>query len=123
VLAVGAADDGLGKWDRAPYSNYGPWVDATARGTNVQSTFGRGKTKVAQGRFPSPLDPTINFGGWASWDGTSFSAPVAAAMIARTMSRKGYSSATEAETALISTSPLSQLADFPNAVQLDELAP
>ena len=52
VLAVGAIDDDSGKWARAGYSNYGPWVDATARGSNLQSTFAREKT---QGR-PGPDD-------------------------------------------------------------------
>ena len=61
------------------YSNYGPWVDATARGSNLQSTFTREKTKVAQGSAPSPTDPTIAFDGWAAWDGTSFATPIAAA--------------------------------------------
>ncbi len=43
-----------GKWSRAGYSNHGPWVDATARGSNLQSTFTRAKTKVAQGSTISP---------------------------------------------------------------------
>jgi hypothetical protein len=121
VLGVGASDEGLGKWWRADYSNYGSWVDATARGSNLESTYGRGKTKVSLGSSGSPFDPVISFTGWASWDGTSFSTPIASAMIARMMSRKGYSSASEAEDALVATSPRSQLLDFPHAVQFDEL--
>jgi hypothetical protein len=45
VLAVGAVETkGDGNWNRADYSSSGPWVDATARGTNLQSTFAFGKT-------------------------------------------------------------------------------
>ena len=97
VLAVGAVEQREGKWTRAGYSNHGPWVDATARGTNLQSTFTREKTKLATGLTISPTDPTIAFDGWASWDGTSFATPIAAAMLARTMSRKGLTAAAEAQ--------------------------
>ena len=57
VLAVGAVDERSGKWTRAAYSNHGPWVDATARGSNLQSTFARAKTKIALGSTISPFDP------------------------------------------------------------------
>jgi hypothetical protein len=121
VLAVGAVEQHDGKWSRADYSNLGPWVDATARGTNLQSTFGRGKTKVAQGTTISASDPAIAFGGWAAWDGTSFAAPIAAAMIARTMSREGITAAADAQTKLLANAPLAPQPDFPQAVLLDEL--
>jgi hypothetical protein len=122
VLAVGAVEQRDGKWSRADYSNHGPWVDALARGSNLQSTFPREKTLVAQGSTIDPAtDPTIAFDGWASWDGTSFATPIAAAMLARTMSRTGLVSAAQAESKLLASSPPAQLADFPNAVVLDEL--
>jgi subtilisin family serine protease len=121
VLAVGAVEQRDGKWTRAGYSTHGPWVDATARGSNLQSTFTRETTKVAQGSTTSPADPTITFGGWAAWDGTSFATPIAAAVLARTMSRKGLASAAEAQAQLLATSPPAPRPDFPNAVLLDEL--
>jgi hypothetical protein len=120
VLAVGAAENKGGNWNRADYSNYGPWVDVTARGTNLHSTFAYGKTKVAAGPTISRLDPTITFNGWAAWDGTSFATPITAAMIARSMSRKNLPVSSEgADLAL--RSGQSAPADFPNAVLLDEL--
>jgi hypothetical protein len=122
VLAVGAADPSEGKWTRADYSNFGPWVDATARGSNLQSTFTREKTLVAQSLTINPAtDPSIAFDGWASWDGTSFATPIAAAMIARTMSRSGVMSAAEAQSHLLASSPPAPQPDFPHAVLLDEL--
>jgi subtilisin family serine protease len=40
VIAVGAVQlDASGRWRRACFSNYGPWVDASAPGVNVLSTF------------------------------------------------------------------------------------
>ena len=54
VVAVGAVEEDGGKWWRADYSNHGAWVDAAARGSNLQSTFTRLKTKVAQGATISP---------------------------------------------------------------------
>ncbi len=121
VYAVGAVEPDTGKWRRADYSNSGPWVDAIARGSNLQSAFARAKTKVAQGAITSPADPVVGFDGWASWDGTSFSTPIAAAMIARTMTRSGLSSPREAEYKLMATSPFGTSPDFPNAALLDEL--
>jgi hypothetical protein len=121
VLAVGAVETNAGKWTRADYSNFGPWVDAVARGSNLQSTFAKAKTKLALGLLPDPMDPVITFGGWASWDGTSFATPIAAAMIARTMTRGALPSPQEAEIKLLATSALGTQADFPNAVLLDEL--
>lgn len=121
VLAVGAVEPRDGKWTRASYSNHGPWVDATARGSNLQSTFSREQTKVAQGLTTSPADPTIAFGGWAAWDGTSFATPIAAAVLARTMSRNGLASAAGAQAQLLASSPPAPQPDFPHAVLLDEL--
>ena len=66
-------------------------------------------------------DPTIAFGGWATWDGTSFATPIAAAMIARTMSRSGVFSAGEAQSHLLASAPPAAQPDFPHAVLLDEL--
>ena len=121
VLAVGAVETkGDGNWNRADYSNYGPWVDATARGTNLQSTFAYGKTKQALGPTISRMDPTITFVGWAAWDGTSFATPITAAMIARAMSRKGLPVSSEGAYVALRSGQAAP-ADFPHAVLLDEL--
>jgi hypothetical protein len=120
VLAVGAVEEKDANWTRASYSNHGAWVDVTARGTNLKSTFATAKTKVAQGSAPAASDPTVAFGGWAAWDGTSFATPIASAMLARTMTRFSVSSPASAEAILLAASPYAP-ADFPNAVLLDEL--
>jgi hypothetical protein len=121
VLAVGAVDpEKDGTWRRAEYSNHGAWVDATARGSHLQSTFTRAKTKIALGSMPGPFDPIITFDGWARWSGTSFSTPIAAALIARTITRSGLP-APQAQTKLLANAPLAPQPDFPNAVLLDEL--
>lgn len=121
VLAVGAVEGAEGTFARASYSNFGRWVDATARGSHLQSTFTRETTLLALGTEPSPFDPTIGFDGWATWDGTSFATPIAAAMIARTMSRAGVPAAAEAQLALTLSTPPAPAPDFPAAVLLDEL--
>jgi hypothetical protein len=77
---VGVA--GLGPTGPAEWSNYGPWVDACAPGTDIVSSF--------FARFDGDL-PRINgidsddFDQWATWSGTSFSAPVVVAALAREM--------------------------------------
>ena len=123
VLAVGAVENQDANWHKADFSNYGWWVDATARGVNLQSTFTKGKTRKATGTKPDPADPWISFDGWAAWDGTSFASPITAAMIARTMSRNGFASAADAQAHLLQTSPPAPQPDFPLAVLVDELQP
>ena len=123
VLAVGALNEKGGHWSRADFSNYGWWVDAAARGVNLQSTFTKGKTRKATGSAPDPADPWISFDGWAAWDGTSFASPIASGMLARTMSRNGFASAADAQAHLLSTSPPAPQPHFPLAVLVDELQP
>jgi subtilisin family serine protease len=87
VVSVGA----LGSAGRALFSNFGGWVDACAPGVGVLSTFFEGFTE----RFDVEADAvggddateTVevdgrSFTGWATWSGTSFSAPKVAAAIA-----------------------------------------
>jgi hypothetical protein len=123
VVAAGAVDEKDGHWSKADFSNFGWWVDTAARGVNLQSTFNKGKSKAATGPKPDPADPWIAFDGWAAWDGTSFSCPITAAMLARTMSRNGFATAAEATAHLLSTSPPAPQPDFPLAVLVDELQP
>jgi hypothetical protein len=123
VLAVGAVDQKDSHWRKADFSNHGWWVDAAARGVNLASTFSKGVTKVAQSDKPDPSDPSITCEGWAAWDGTSFSSPITAAVLARTMSRNGLASAADAQAHLLSTSPPAPQPDFPLAVLVDELLP
>ena len=77
---------GLGPTGPAEWSNYGPWVDACAPGTDLVSSF--------FARFDGGL-PRINgfdaddFREWATWSGTSFAAPVVVAALAREMVTTG----------------------------------
>ena len=97
-------------------------MDLVARGSNLQSTFAHETTKVAQGPVVDAFsDPSVSFDGWAEWDGTSFSTPIAAAMIARTMTRTGIYYAPDAAYKLTQNSPSAALAEFPNAKLVDEL--
>ncbi|WP_326642531.1 S8/S53 family peptidase [Streptosporangium sp. NBC_01755] len=64
VIAVGALD--AAERDRAPFSAYGPWVDACARGEWLSSTF------LEHGAFR----------GYACWSGTSFAAALVSGAIA-----------------------------------------
>jgi hypothetical protein len=77
VVSVGAidADD-----DPAPFTNYGPWVQACALGADVVSLFYEG----FDGAEPpvAGVDPD-RFEGWAIWSGTSFAAPRVVAALAR----------------------------------------
>ncbi|MDO9175613.1 MAG: S8 family serine peptidase, partial [Actinomycetota bacterium] len=82
VIAVGA----LGPDGPAPFTNYGSWVTACAPGVDIVSRFFDGVDVHDDG------DPaTADFRGWAKWSGTSFSAPIVAAAIAREASLYGIS--------------------------------
>ena len=78
VIGVAA----LGPTGPAEWSNYGPWVDACAPGTDIVSSF--------FARFDGATPPingidTDDFVQWATWSGTSFAAPVVVAALAREM--------------------------------------
>jgi hypothetical protein len=78
VIAVGAVD----AYGPTPWTNYGEWVDACAPGADLVSSF------FADFDGPEPRINTADpdrFGGWATWSGTSFSAPVVVAALAREM--------------------------------------
>ncbi|MEV0596164.1 S8 family peptidase [Nonomuraea cavernae] len=64
VVAVGAVDES--EEHRAPFSAYGSWVDACARGTWLTSSF---------------LERD-EFAGYAAWNGTSFATALVAGAIA-----------------------------------------
>ncbi len=78
VVSVGALDE-----DERPasYTNYGSWVRACSRGTDVVSSFFQG-FNGAEPPDAAGADPD-NFDGWAQWSGTSFAAPRVVAALAR----------------------------------------
>ena len=79
VIAVGSVTDAD---ERADYSNFGKWVDASAPG-QVHSTFVKwGDSHAA--------DSGEHFHGFATWSGTSFSTPKVAAAIATRLAPGGW---------------------------------
>jgi hypothetical protein len=87
VIAVGAAtaaDDGT----PADITPKGPWIDVLTRGEDLESTFLTGEVKVWEDPDDDgPAKPerhSVSFPtGFARWNGTSFSAALTSAMIAR----------------------------------------
>jgi Subtilase family len=82
VVAVGA----LGPSGPAHFTNYGPWVRASAPGVDVVSTF-------FTGWKPGPGDKQLD--EWVRWSGTSFATPAVVGALARAM-REGIATAREA---------------------------
>src|SRR3954447_4450000 len=80
VVSVGALDTRvLGVRTRADFSSYGSWLDVWVPGYDLQSLY-------VEGHWATSTEKA-EFRGWASWSGTSFSAPVFAAEVAlRSMS-------------------------------------
>jgi hypothetical protein len=73
---------------RAGFSNFGPWVDASAEGERLLSTFVTGTVMTdsdGDGRHDDFAEP------YAHWSGTSFAAPQVSAAIAARMSTTGES--------------------------------
>jgi subtilisin family serine protease len=80
VLSVGALDTPT---ERAPYSNYGPWVAEWYRGTNIISIMPL-TTKSSYDHAPgfNPAAAPAPGNGYAWWSGTSFAAAIAAGKLA-----------------------------------------
>jgi subtilisin family serine protease len=84
VIAVGAIQRRRGsrRFDRPDFTNFGEWVDCCAPGVDVPSTF---------------LAGVENFGGFATWTGTSMACPQVAGAIAAIASRDGIDATTAAQ--------------------------
>ena len=78
VVSVGA----IGPDGPAWFSNYGSWVRACAPGMDIVSSF----FKVYNGaEVPSGGRDIDSFKSWATWSGTSFSAPAVVGALVREM--------------------------------------
>jgi len=64
---------------KSDFSNYGPWVTCAAGGENIQSWFPLAIDVVPE---EAPGGGKKHFGGWATWNGTSFATPRVVAAIA-----------------------------------------
>jgi subtilisin family serine protease len=95
AVSVGAL--GPDQRHRAWFSNYGPSVDVYAAGEGLVNVFARGEYTYRE----PPRRPAVqHFDGMARWDGTSFSAPLVAGLVAVEAARTGVS-ARDAVTALL----------------------
>jgi thermitase len=78
VVAVGALNDDL---TPAGFSNHGGWLDCSAVGSGVTSTFVEGVEPPE--RLAGHPDVSFPANSWGVWSGTSFSAPQIAGAVAR----------------------------------------
>jgi hypothetical protein len=89
AIAVGAL--GPDELHRAWFSNYGDWVDVYALGEGMVNAYATGEYRYLE----PPRRPAKQlFQGMASWDGTSFSAPIVAGLIAARCAKTGESAET-----------------------------
>jgi subtilisin family serine protease len=84
AISVGAAEWNGSQWQRASFSDFGKWVDVCAEGAGVCSSY----PAQAYRRAFAP-GGTVDFGGWAVWNGTSFAAPHVSGVIATLLAKKG----------------------------------
>jgi hypothetical protein len=108
VIGVGA----LGPSGPAPFSNHGSWVNACAAGVDLVSAF-----------FNCDEYRPLDFKGWAIWSGTSFSCPIVAGALAKTIltSAMVYGrpiSAEQARTRLIDSPWLMRVPDLGTVVNV-----
>jgi Subtilase family len=95
VVAVGAlATD---QQHRAWFSNYGDWVDVYALGEGMVNAFATGLYTYQE---PPKQPAQETFDGMAEWQGTSFSAPLVAGLIAEQMANSGMPAAAATQAVL-----------------------
>jgi subtilisin family serine protease len=87
VAAVAAVDADVGPTE---WSNFGSWVDACALGDEVVSDY-------VYADWDHPDGSARRFSGAATWSGTSFAAPLVAALLATAYSKALAASATDQE--------------------------
>jgi subtilisin family serine protease len=98
VVGVGALS--TDQRHRAWFSNYGSWVDVYALGEGIVNAYAVGEYTYQE----PPKQPAKQiFYGMAQWEGTSFSAPLVAGLIAAEMARTPGSTAYEAVEAVLNT--------------------
>jgi subtilisin family serine protease len=94
-ISVAALNPTTGK--KAPFSNYGPWVRASAAGVRIHSSY-----PSYDGKLPGPGGQKVKFKEWAIWEGTSFATPHVSGRIAALMTQDGLG-APEAASRLLAT--------------------
>lgn len=105
TVSVGAL--GADQEHRAWFSNYGHWVDVYAVGEGMINAYASG---VYTYREPPKRPAVATFKGMAKWDGTSFSTPMVAGIIAAEMARTGSDAETAARAVLAKARARAQLA-------------
>ena len=81
VTGVAALNPDVRNPSRAPWSNYGDWVDCSAVGVGITSTFVEGyEPHTENGQLVTEF---FGNNSWAYWSGTSFSAPQISGAVAQ----------------------------------------
>lgn len=115
---TGVGSLGADEQHRAWFSNFGSWVDVYAPGEGMINAYATGTYTYQE---PPKAPAEQNFNGMARWDGTSYSTPFVAGLIAAQIASTGQSASDAAQSVLAAAATTTPIPGLSRVLRRDDL--